>query len=123
MRPNIEEILERVRKATPGPYQMSWCMDDRSDRAILIETKELTLACLSPWVGRHDEKQIEADADLMTHAPTDLAELCAYAGRLEDALRAFVRIDDLDRSGKPLFSNQGQGMDGYTKLANYESCV
>lgn len=43
--------------------------------------------------------------------------------RLRAALQAFVAIDDADKSAKALLSNQGQGMDGYSKLANYEACI
>lgn len=43
--------------------------------------------------------------------------------KLREALGCFIRIDEASKGGKALISNQGQGMDGYTKLANYDSCV
>ena len=42
---------------------------------------------------------------------------------LIDVLELFVAIDDAEKAGAALMSNQGQGMDGYTKLANYDSVV
>jgi len=42
---------------------------------------------------------------------------------LVEILRKFIAIDDADKGGKALFSCQGQGMDGYMKLANYEGLI
>jgi len=39
---------------------------------------------------------------------------------LLEVLKLFVAVDD---ATGPLISTQGQGMDGYSKLANYDSCV
>ena len=38
-------------------------------------------------------------------------------------LQTFVKVSDADQSKKPLLCAQGQGMDGYTKLALYDSAV
>lgn len=60
----------------------------------------------------------------MCYGATDeIIELRKRIKKLEKALAAFVDVDDADKSGKPLISQQGQGMDGYSKLVNYELCV
>jgi hypothetical protein len=38
-------------------------------------------------------------------------------------LKLFIAVDDFDKSRKPLMSAQGQGMDGFTKLANYDALI
>ena len=48
---------------------------------------------------------------------------CNVHDELLAACKAFVAVDDADKSRKPLLAAQGQAMDGHTKLANYESCV
>ena len=48
---------------------------------------------------------------------------CERCLKLEATLKKFISIDDAARGGKALISNQGQGMDGYSKLANYDAVV
>ena len=49
--------------------------------------------------------------------------LISAAPELLKALTKFVHIDDLDIGKIALFANQGQAMDGYSKLANYQECI
>lgn len=39
------------------------------------------------------------------------------------AVQRFIDVDNADKCGQGLISAQGQGMDGFTKLANYGRCV
>lgn len=63
---------------------------------------------------------------MLKDAATELTRLRAQQTVLTELRRLLQRlidVDDADKSGKGLVSAQGQGMDGYTKLANYERCV
>ena len=53
----------------------------------------------------------------------EIDRLKAEKADLLEILRKFIDIDDADKGGKALFSCQGQGMDGYMKLANYEGLI
>ena len=53
----------------------------------------------------------------------EIDRLRAEKAELLEILRKFIAIDDADKGGKALFSCQGQGMDGYMKLANYEGLI
>ena len=53
----------------------------------------------------------------------EIDRLKAERAGLLEILRKFIDIDDADKGGKALFSCQGQGMDGYMKLANYEGLI
>jgi hypothetical protein len=73
-------------------------------------------------IGDYEVNITKAQA-LIQKQTARIAELEAECARLREALRRFVAIDDADKSGKPLMSCQGQGMDGFSKLANYESAT
>jgi len=38
-------------------------------------------------------------------------------------IKQMLAVYDVSTSGKALFSQQGQGMDGYSELANYRSII
>jgi hypothetical protein len=64
----------------------------------------------------------DKDAEI-TRLRAETKKKDALLKEAREALERFVAVDDADKSGEPLLSCQGQGMDGYTKLANYESCT
>lgn len=53
----------------------------------------------------------------------EISQLRAQNAKLRNALLKIVDVDDRDKSGRALVFNQGQGMDGYTKLAEYEAAT
>lgn len=99
---------------TPGPWQ--WTTRNRVRDGYADE---------SPWQTLTDGHGVPITKATQRPVREEMANayLIAAAPELLGALREFVDVDDADRDGRALISNQGQGMDGYTKLANYERAV
>jgi len=77
-------------------------------------------------IGLSCEDLIDRDNGNVTVASDvheDYQVLLREAPRLLKLLRDIVAVDTVDRNRTPLMSCQGQAMDGYTKLANYEALV
>ncbi len=70
-------------------------------------------------VSRMTSRVIEAACDFEETGRSN-ARLVAEAPSMFALLEGLIRIEDSDQA---LISNQGQGMDGYTMLANFHICV
>jgi len=75
------------------------------------------------WCHEIMEAELKLHKELLRKAVNANADMEAKNAKLVEALNRFINVDDVDKGGDALISNQGQGMDGYTKLSNYESCV
>jgi len=93
---------------TPGPWHVGGTRDLNH---IVYDFDSCSIA-MCRQVYKQNPEECQANARLIAAAPN-----------LLNSLAKFVFIDDIDKSGKSLVSNQGQGMDGYSKLANYDSLV
>jgi len=74
---------------------------------------------LEAEVERLKEKELEGSKHCQKHYRY-MKGKADLAAELAGALEAIVAVDDVDKSRKPMISNQGQAMNGYTKLANYD---
>lgn len=82
-----------------------------------------TVAIIGDTGGRQVAEVMSGNDKVAEYMYVEDATIAAAGLDMLAALRAFVAIDDADKDGKALMSAQGQGMDGYTKLANYEACI
>jgi len=92
----IQEIEDRLAKATPGPWAWAtgWHCSDSGPTYVFSEGPR--------YQGTHsgssipdDHPQVDADADLIANAPADIAYLLDYVSDLESeaqSLRAQLRV-------------------------------
>lgn len=106
----LAEIEARLAAATPGPWGV-----DHDDEGVFNDT--CVVQGNYGWVASgpdsrypaydEDTEQGRADAELIAHAPADLAALVEFARRVEEILDDHVStneqvFDDLDRAMKQL---------------------
>lgn len=82
---DIEPIKARLAAATPGPWQTIVTVETDIGTEHLVTEADMDASC----IGTSPQA---ADADLIAHAPTDLAALIAEVERLRVALQA--QVDD-----------------------------
>ena len=85
---NLSEIEARLANATPGP----WLLPEsaRSGRQMVFVTGEFGTYNICDSAGEMDT----ANAELVAHAPTDLAELIAEVKRLQAELAKFYKCNE-----------------------------
>ena len=99
----LAEIEERLRAATPGPWQAMRQGNQYIETDYLPTAKVVGASVVTglkrPWnphayisfgmrATTHEEARFtDADADFIAHAPTDIAALIAEVKRLREALR------------------------------------
>lgn len=105
--PGAESVRERLAKATPGPWRCTWGevvnkpdADDDEQCAVVSDAPEAQEFFGGMVVGQvyHDGMQLAIkypDAQLIAHAPTDLAYLLAQNDALWAAGSELARIADL----------------------------
>jgi hypothetical protein len=71
---NLEPIKARLAAATPGPWEIGEVCEDASRR--FVSGAGLIIATPRSWEGHYD-------AELISHAPSDLAALVAEVERLQ----------------------------------------
>ena len=86
----LDEIRGRLAAATPGPWQ--YLRGNSWDGASAVGTSDgHPLA----FVGDPDAAGVDEDSTLMANAPTDLADLLAFAQEISDAWHGGVEDDEL----------------------------
>lgn len=85
MRPNIEEIRERVKKATPGLWEggrkLSFTVSVRPDCEFFNYAIDSDAAGITGFLGTKD------DAEFVAHAREDIPTLLDYINHLEEVLK------------------------------------
>ncbi len=95
---NLSEIEERLADATPGPWTAGKNYAAVIAPAIPLVCKgecDCNPTCNEMYGGKLIGESIEwADAELIMHAPTDLAELIAEVKRLQAELAKFYKCNE-----------------------------
>ena len=85
--PDLQPIKDRLAVATPGPW---WASKEKSFGTYLAVAVVGCNEVLAEYDGyRHSD---DDDADLIAHAPADLAALVAEVERLRGAIQTHERI-------------------------------
>jgi hypothetical protein len=90
---DLKAIKERLAKATPGP----WRAIDESDYDVRVYEGDIASSDNSRVVARYSgDERVETfsdrDADLIAHAPADLASLVAEVESLRALLREAIHV-------------------------------
>ncbi len=78
----LAEIKARLAAATPGPWEV---LHNSSSDVSVFSTSPHAGQKAVAWMA--ETLRCEQNAELIAHAPTDLADLLAYVGQLEGLLR------------------------------------
>jgi hypothetical protein len=107
MTPDLDAIRQRLQKATAGPWQSDgakWgCFYVLADAGMIADDGENDAHLIARIRGVGAQLPMAANADLIAHAPTDLADLLALADRqqariaaMEADIKALERIYTYD---------------------------
>jgi hypothetical protein len=108
---NLEPIKARLAAATPGPWELGERWEDASRR--IVSGAGLIIATPRSWEGHYD-------AELISHAPSDLAALVAEVELLDRELGAFrAKCEDYRRAAVDQFLAFDEGDECAINRANW----
>ena len=99
-----QEIREREAKATLGPWEVAPCSDRDEVRDVVSQYEKVSGGAKANWIAQLDAaldfdsdvdaeiERLQADAEFIAHARTDIPYLLAENQRLREDVDGWVRI-------------------------------
>lgn len=89
----LSDIEARLKNATPGPYVVQRFDDDGGEFNYLVDSLADRVNHMVAWCCEHDNlPQAKKNAELIAHAPTDIAKLLEAVRIAEQDLASIANI-------------------------------